>query len=400
MPYFKYSAKSISGELISDIIEADNDKIVVEHIHSRGFYPVSVTEEKSRSKSFMLRKRIGASDLLIFTRQLTDLLKGGLPIAKAVELAFKQTENQNLKEIILDLNNQLHKGTSFSEALSKYPQVFNSLYIGLIKAGESSGLLETSLERVTQYQEKEQDLMNKIKAALAYPAAMLLVGLATVTFLLVFVIPRFAVIFQDMEQLLPLPTRILIFLSSALQHWWWLFLLVIIFSFILVKRYLDTAAGRKKFDRFKLKIFIIGKIMQQEMVVRFTRTLGILLANGIPLINALEMVKKVVGNTVITEEIDRIYEEIKVGKGLVEPLSKSKVFPTVLSDLVAAGQEVGSMENSLLKAADAYETKVENTVKIATSLMEPLVILGMGLVVGFIVLAMLLPIFEISGAIK
>ncbi len=400
MPYFRYNAKNISGEIISEVIEADNNKIVVAYIHSKGFYPVSVTEEKSKSKGFMLKKKISASDLLIFTHQLTDLLKGGLPIAKAVELAYKQTENQNLKEIILDIRDQLHKGSSLSDALSKYPQVFDSLYIGLIKAGESSGVLETSLERVSHYQEKQQDLLNKIKAALAYPAAMLLVGLATITFLLIFVIPRFAVIFQDMERLLPLPTRMLIFLSNALIHWWWLFLIVVTFSAVMAKRYLDTAAGRKWFDRLKLKIFIIGKIMQQEMVVRFTRTLGILLSNGVPLIRALEMVKKVVGNTVITEEIDRIYEEIKVGKGLVEPLSKSQVFPPVLSDLVAAGQEVGSMENSLLKAADAYEAKVENTVKIATSLMEPLVILGMGLIVGFIVLAMLLPIFEISGAIK
>ena len=371
------------------------------YLQDKGYYPVSIIEEQTYAQKIpRFKAKIKVSDLVIFTRQVADLLKGGLPLARALDLCYKQTENPNLKEIIKDIRDELHQGTSFSNALSKYPEVFNPLYIGLVKAGESGGSLETSMERVSKYLEQGQELLSKIKTAMAYPLAMCIVGFVTVAFLLIFVIPKFSLLFSDMEELLPLPTRILIMLSAIVKHWWWLYIPLLGVGFAWVKRYLTTTKGRYKFDRFQLSIPVIGKIITNEMVIRFTRTLGILLSNGIPMVNALEMVKKAVGNTVVSEEIDRIYEEIKIGKGLVDPLSHSKIFPTVMSDLVAAGQEVGSLESSLMKIADTYEGCVENALKAGTSLIEPIVILVMGLLVGFIVLAMLLPIFEISGAIK
>lgn len=401
MPLFRYKAKTINGEILNDVIEADNHKLVAEYIQQQGHFPLSITpEEKNKVEKLSFQTKITKSNLLVFTSQICDLLKGGLPLAKAIALAGKQTENTKLREIIKDISQQLHKGSSFSQSLAKYPELFNSLYIGLVEAGESGGMLEISMERIAHYQEKEQDLLNKIKTALAYPLAMLAIGLSTVVFLLVFVIPKFSLIFQDVEKILPLPTRILIWTSALLKNGWWYYLPVIIIGGVWLTRYINTPKGRQQFDLVKLKIPLLGKVVQQEMVIRFTRTLGVLLLNGVPLINALETVKKAVGNTVISAEIDRLYEEIKVGQGLVAPLSKSTVFPPVIADLVAAGQEVGSLENALLKIADTYETKVENAVKALTSLLEPIVILFMGLVVGFVVLAMLLPIFEISGAIK
>lgn len=400
MPYFKYKAKNAAGEIISEVIEADTQKFVAEYIQNKGYFPVSITAEKKGVQIQTRQKKVKINTLVIFTRQICDLLTGGMPLAKALELTYKQTENEQFKEIVKGIKEEILKGSSFSIALSNYPQVFNHLYIGMVKAGESSGVLEVTMERIAQHQEKEQDLINKIKTALAYPAAMMIIGGCTVAFLLVVVIPRFSVIFQDVEQVLPLPTRILIFLSNGLKNWWWLYIPGIVFLAVGLKRYIHTPQGRRQFDQFLLSLPIIGKIVQQEMVIRFTRTLGILLTNGIPMVTALDMVKKAVGNTIVQEEIQRIYEEIKIGKGLVAPLSKSKVFPVVISDLVAAGQEVGSLENSLLKIANTYENNVENAIKTATSLMEPIVIVVMGLVVGFIVLAMLLPIFEISGAIK
>lgn len=400
MPYFRYKAKNPAGEIISEVIEADNQKFVAEYVQNKGYFPVSIAAEKNGVKRQARQKKVKINTLVIFTRQICDLLKGGLPLAKAMELAYKQTENQQFKEIIKDIKEEILKGSSFSSALGKYPHVFNPLYVGMVKAGESSGMLEVSMERIAQHQEKEQDLINKIKTAMAYPAAMMIIGGCTVAFLLVVVIPRFSVIFQDVEQVLPLPTRILIFLSNMLKNWWWLYIPGAVFLAVGLKRYINIPKGRRQFDQFLLSLPIIGKIAQQEMVIRFTRTLGILLTNGIAMVTALDMVKKAVGNIIVQEEIQRIYEEIKIGKGLVEPLSKSQVFPVVISDLVAAGQEVGSLESSLLKIADTYENNVGNAIKIATSLMEPIVIVVMGLVVGFIVLAMLLPIFEISGAIK
>jgi general secretion pathway protein F len=401
MPFFRYKAKNTAGEILDDVIEADNIKIVSGYLQDKGYFPLSIEEEQKAGGNMAAFKfKITTGDLVIFTSQIAELLKGGLPLARALELTVKQTENKRFKEIIQDVHDQLHKGSSLSNALAKYPQVFDPLYVGLVKAGESGGSLESSMERISRYLEQGQELLSKIKTALAYPLAMCVVGIATVFFLLMFVIPKFSMLFSDMEQVLPLPTRILIFASRVMKNWWWLYIPTIVLAATWLQRYLVTPSGQRRFDQFKLNIWIAGRIVREEMVIRFTRTLGILLSNGIPMISALEMVKKAVGNIVVSEEIERIYQEIKVGKGLVDPLSQSKIFPGVISDLVAAGQEVGSLESSLMKIADTYEGRVENALKAATSLMEPIVILIMGLMVGFIVLAMLLPIFEISGAIK
>jgi type II secretory pathway component PulF len=229
---------------------------------------------------------------------------------------------------------------------------------------------------------------------------MLSIGVLTVIFLLLFVIPKFTILFSDMEQVLPLPTRILIAMSSVLSHWWLLILAVMIMLAVLLKRYSLSLAGRRALDKIKIEFPVLGTVVKEEMTVRFTRTLGILLANGIPMDNALEMVKRAVGNEVISADIERIHGEIKTGRGLVESLALSKTFPPVLSDLIAAGEEVGSLENSLLEIASTYESRVENNLRAATSLLEPVIILLMGLIVGFIVVAMLLPIFELSGTIK
>ncbi|MDD5491261.1 MAG: type II secretion system F family protein [bacterium] len=401
MGLYKFKAKTNDGSVVNDILEADNKKAVAKYLQEKGFFPVSIIEEKSRKASRgYLKTKISRADLVIFHRQLADALKGGLSLVKSLELSYKQTENRRLKTVIGEIKDQLQKGQSLSTALSQYPEVFDSLYIGLIKAGESGGMLDASLERIANYQEKDQVLVDRIKTAMAYPLVMLCVGAATILFLLIMVIPKFSLLFKDVESVLPLPTRILMGLSNFFIYWWFLYIPGVIFLAVWFQRYIKTPQGSLWFDKLKLNVFIVGKIIRYEMVVRFTRTLGVLLTNGIPMITALEIAKKAVGNTLVSAEIDRLYTEIKSGKGLVEPLSRSLIFPPVVSDLIAAGQEVGSLEQSLQRVADTYEMKVENMLKTVTGLLEPVVILLMGLVVGFIVLAMLLPIFEISGAIK
>ncbi|MDD5132185.1 MAG: type II secretion system F family protein [bacterium] len=401
MGLYKFKAKAGDGSVITDVLEADNKKAVIKHLQEKGLFPVSITEEHDRiSSRKYLKAKINRSDLVIFHRQLADGLKGGLSLVKALELSYKQTESHQLKKVIGEIGEQLQKGQSLSLALEKYPDIFDSMHIGLIKAGETGGMLDASLERIANYQEKDQVLISRVKTAMAYPLAMLFIGVGTVLFLLVLVIPKFSLLFQDVEGFLPLPTRILIGLSNFFIHWWFIYVPGLILLTVWFQRYIKTPQGNLWFDKLKLNTFIIGKVIRYEMVVRFTRTLGVLLTNGIPMISALEIAKKAVGNTLVSLEIERLYTEIKSGKGLVEPLSRSLVFPPVVSDLIAAGQEVGSLELSLQRVADTYEMKVENMLKTMTGLLEPAVIVLMGLVVGFIVLAMLLPIFEISGTIK
>lgn len=401
MGLYKFKAKTNDGSVINDVLEADNKKAVAKYLQEKGYFPVSISEEKiKRDNRRYWKTKINRADLVIFHRQLADALKGGLSLVKSLELAYKQTENNQLKTVIGEIKGQLQKGQSLSTALSQYPDLFDSLYIGLIKAGESGGMLDASLERIANYQEKDQVLINRIKTAMAYPLAMLCIGVGTILFLLVLVIPKFSLLFREVESILPLPTRILMGLSGFFINWWFIYIPGVVLLTVWFKRYIKTPPGNLWFDKLKLNFFIVGKIIRSEMVVRFTRTLGVLLTNGIPMISALEIAKKAVGNTIVSAEIERLHTEIKSGKGLVEPLSRSLIFPPVVSDLIAAGQEVGSLEQSLQRVADTYEMKVENMLKTATGLLEPVVIVLMGLIVGFIVLAMLLPIFEISGAIK
>jgi type II secretory pathway component PulF len=400
MPLFRYKAKNSAGLLMEDVIEAEDYKSVVAHLQAKSYFPLDITLEKKAFAWPSFKRHPGLNDLVLFSRQLAELLKGGLSLSRALELAAKQTENHEFKNIILDVRERLQTGSSFSAALADHPSVFTALYTGIVKAGEAGGSLDQSMERIAAYLKQGMDLRAKVKTAMAYPLAMLGVGILTVLFLLIFVIPKFMLMFSDVDQVLPLPTRVLITMSTLITHWWLFLLVGVIMLVVLAKRYLLSAAGRRNMDRIKIGFPVLGAVVKEEMAVRFTRTLGILLANGIPMAQALEMVKRAVGNEVVSADIERIHSEIKTGRGLVESLASSKTFPPVLSDLVAAGEEVGSLEKSLLEIASTYETRVENNLRAATSLLEPIIILLMGLLVGFIVVAMLLPIFELSGTIK
>lgn len=400
MPLFRYKAKTSEGVLLEEVIEATDHKAVITHLQSKGCFPLTIAEEKKRSAVVSFRRRPGLNELVVFSRQMAELLKGGLSLSRALELAAKQTENQDFKVIISDVREKLQKGSSFSVALAEHGNVFNPLYTGIVKAGEAGGSMEQSMERIASYLKQELELRAKIKTAMAYPLAMLFVGVLTVVFLLMFVIPKFTILFSDVEHVLPLPTRVLMAMSSIVSHWWLIILTGAILLAVLLKRYSVSPAGRYALDKIKIGFPVVGTVVREEMTVRFTRTLGILLANGIPMDNALDMVKRAVGNEIFSADIERIHGEIKTGRGLVESLAASKTFPPVLSDLIAAGEEVGSLENSLQEISSTYESRVENNLRAATSLLEPAIILLMGLVVGFIVVAMLLPIFELSGAIK
>ncbi len=407
MPRFVYSAKNTNGEVIQDIIEADSRKAATLIIQNMGYFPISVKLEPETSSHISSRKfhtgilrKVKRSNVTVFTRQLSDLLKGGLPLARSLAILARQTENIKFCEIIKSLNSDVREGSSFSDALCRHPHVFSKLYIGMIRAGEAGGMLESIMERLSEFAEREQRLRSRIKSALTYPAAMLVIGTVTVIFLVAFIIPRFTVMFHDVGGTLPLPTLFLIWISEFLQYWWWIYIPASFLGLSIIYKYIKSVPGRLLFDKTKLRIPVIGRIFREELVSRFTITLGTLLKNGVVILTALDMVKDTIGNDFVCVEIQKIHKDVSEGKGLVEPLKASTVFPPIVAEMVSVGQETGNLDDILIRISDTYNWRVENALKALTSLLEPLIILIMAVLVGFVVLAMLLPVFEISSAIR
>ncbi|MBN1384587.1 MAG: type II secretion system F family protein [Elusimicrobia bacterium] len=396
MPVFTYRAKNMSGEVLSEKMEADSVKSVVSKLRSSGYYPVSI--ESDIQPQFILRG-IRKGDVILFTQGLSDLISNGLSLAKSLNVLSRQNENRAMKNLISNIEKDIKEGSSFADALMLYPSLFSDLYIGMIRAGESSGLLETVLIRLSEFYEKEQEIISKIKSALAYPVVMFFVGIGCVLFLITFVIPKFIIMFQDIGQILPLPTRIIITLGNFMKDKWWLYLPVILVLAVFFVKFGKGKKGKIFFDELKLKLPVFGNLFKKEMVSRFVRTFGVLLSNGVPILDALKMTKDTIGNTIFADEIEQIYVSVKAGGGLIEPLRKSNIFPPVAVDIIAVGEESGDLVKSLQKIGDSYDKKIEYNIKTLTSLLEPIIILIVGIMVGFVAISMLLPIFQMSSAI-
>ncbi|MCK5306433.1 MAG: type II secretion system F family protein [Candidatus Omnitrophica bacterium] len=406
MGLFIYKAKNKSGRFISGIIEGGSTDSVVAALQARGYFVVSVdVREKSSSSSLkessrLIFRRIRAKDLAVFMRQLSNLTEADIPLARCLSVLIKQTESKRLKEVVKCLKSGVADGKALSEAMSGHPLVFSNLYVNMIKAGELSGTLEAVLARLADFAEKEEALKEKLKTVFIYPAAMAAVAMAVVVFLLLFVMPRFVLMFEDIGQALPLPTRVLLAGSNFLKDYWW-FYLPVFFAVVLIFRQITAKEkGKEIFERLKLKIPYWGKVSRKMAVAGFLRTLSTLIKNGVPILNALSMTKETTGSRVFSIETARVYDEVKKGKSLAGALSANKEFPSMVSDLVAVGEETGRLEDSLMRVAVFYEQEVENALNRLTSLLEPAVILIMGAVVGFVVLAMLLPVFELTAVIN
>ena len=408
MAAYTYKIKDRSGQIITGAMEADSETSVIINLQKKGYFPISVTAQKKKagfglSKKVSLRmfQRIRIKDIAIFTRQLSNLINSGMPLLKALNVLIRQTENKKLKAVIETFKNDVQGGSAFSDAMAKYPLVFPKLYVSMVRAGELGGILELVLARLSEFVEEEQALKNKIKSALVYPAVMVLVGAVTIFFLLTFVIPRFVMMFRNIGQTLPLPTQILISGSHFLRTYWWLYLPILLLSVFIFRQYIRREEGKMAFDRIKLKMPVFGKVIRKIIIARFARTLGTLIKNGVPILNALKMTQEIVANRIFAEEIRKIHAELKEGGNLTQLLAaRCKEFPPIIADMVAIGEETGKLDDSLLNIADSYEQEVENELKGLTSLLEPAVILVMGVIVGFIVLAMLLPVFEITAVIQ
>jgi len=406
MNTYKYRAKKDPVNIVEGRIEARCEEEAVEKISQMGYIPVQVTEEKGAGAEARLKPppklavRLKSREITVFTRELSSLLKSGVPILDALNIIAEQSENASLKTILQSIHDAVKEGSTLSSALSVYPRVFSQLYLAMIRTGENSGMLPAVLMRIVEYRSQQEEMMARVRTALAYPVLMGIVGMATVIFMLTFVMPRLMAIFLSAEQELPLPTRILITISSGLRQWWPWILFGAVFLIVILKRQIKTKAGMVLLSYFYLHLPVFGRFIAKAELARFSRTLELLVKSGIPILSALEVATPVLGNEIIREHLQKSYKELEQGGSLGKSLKRCQFIPVFMSNLIIVGEESGRLDAALGEVAAIYERDTDEAIKVLSSLLEPAMILAMGLIVGFIVVAMLLPLFEINLMVK
>ena len=409
MSKFAYQARDKSGKMVDGSLESPSREQVISRLQGMGLFPIGVSEDGRSGAKASVKKavrrvevsgslggRIKTRDITNFTRQLSDLLTAGLTLTNALGVLVTQSENSKFKEIIRAVRNDVQSGGSLADALAKHPRIFSKLFVSMIRAGEIGGLLESVLMRLADFQEKEDELKGKILSALAYPIIMVIVGTAAIILLMTFVIPRFVSMFEEMGIALPLPTQILIFISSFVRDYWWIVTVGICILIVSINRIFKTTEGRRIFHRWQLKLPLFGALIKKREIARFARTFGELLKNGVNILQALQVSSETMKNQIISEEIVKIRTNISEGERISDPLRSSAIFPPVVVNMIAVGEESGHLENVLMKIAVSFESDVDRSVKTLTSLLEPAIILIMGCLVGFIAISMLLPVFTIN----
>ena len=408
MPVFEYTALNASGKNVSGIIDCESARAARQKLRATRIYTVSIREvdnpshkkEKGSLPSFRPFARVSGAEISMMTRQLATLLTASFPLVTALDTLIKQTGSPVLKKTMSRIKDSVEEGKSFAAALSEYPNVFSQIYINMIRAGEASGTLEIVLERLADISENQAALNSKIKGALAYPIFMSLIGCVVLFLLLTFVVPNMTSIFTDMGQALPLPTRVLIGTSNFLGTWWWVLAILIAAMVVGFSVFKNSENGKRSIDKIVLTLPIFGDLALKLAVARFSRTLGSLLENGVSMMSALDVVKNVAGNTQISDTISAAAKEVEQGHELGAALGATKIFPFLSIQMIKVGEQSGELETMLNKVADVYEKEVESSLVGMTTLLEPTIILLMGVVVGFIVFSICLPIFEMNQLIK
>lgn len=400
MSRYKYKAKRGPKGVEEGVIEAESNQAAILKLGEMGLYPLSIEEETGRIKRRITAKRVSSRDLALFTREFANLLESGLTPLRALTLLTTQTENKALQGIIPFIHEDIKEGKSLAEAFSNYPRIFNNLYVSMVNSGEVSGALEEVLKRLADFSEAEDEIRAKVKAALSYPVLMAGVGIITIFVLLTFVIPKIVSLFSEMGQALPLPTLILIAISNFFVSCWWGILAFFLISFFIFRRWGTTAEGKLVKDTFKLKIPLFGRLLLKTEIARFSRTMATLLRNGVSILKSLEVVRNTINNEVISREINNARTAVAAGKSISQTFAKEKVFPVFVSNLLTVGEEGGALENAFYRISEVYEREVDRHIKVVTSMLEPIIILIMGSIVGFIVISLLLPIFEINLLVR
>jgi len=404
MAKFQWEARSKAGSVQKGVMEASSREMVEAQLKKFGFTGITIKEEgKGLSKEIKIpglgSKKVTTKEIVIFTRQFATMIDSGLPLVQCLEILSSQQENRTFKDVLLKVKESVESGTTFADALSKHPKVFDNLFVNLVAAGEVGGILDTILNRLAAYTEKAMKLKKQIKGAMVYPGTIVSIAVVVVGVIMIFVIPTFAKMFADFGGELPGPTKFVIALSNFLVK----YIIVIIAAIFLIifafKKYYATASGRKTIDRFALKAPVFGDLIRKVSVAKFTRTLGTLVSSGVPILDGLDIVARTAGNAVVEEAIYKVRQSISEGKTIAEPLQQSGVFPPMVVQMIGVGEATGAMDAMLSKIADFYDDEVDDAVAALTAMMEPLLMVFLGVVVGGLVIAMYLPIFQIAGTV-
>ncbi|WP_373499512.1 type II secretion system inner membrane protein GspF [Desulfococcus sp.] len=405
MPAFTYKATDASGRVVKGTVDARDERAAAAQLQDSGFIPMQIRPGGRSMGKMAFRRfegiggllhRVSAKDVMLFTQDLSALLKAGLPLDRALGILIDTLEKQAMRDIVQDILKSVQGGSDLSNAISKHPGPFSDFYINMVRAGEAGGVLEAVLDRLGLFLESSQELRDFIKSALVYPVFLVLVGGVSIIILMTFVIPKFSMIFSDLGASIPFSTRLLIGTSAWLKSYGWTLLVGACAVVIGYGRFAGTPSGRLRIDRFKLTFPLMGELIRKIEVARFARTLGTLVRSGVPILQALRLVKDTIGNQVISRALDQVHNRVKEGDRLSRSLEHARIFPFLAIQMITVGEEAGKLEEMLLRVAENYEKVVRNLVKRFVSLLEPMMILCMGLVVGFIVISMLMAIFSMN----
>jgi type IV pilus assembly protein PilC len=401
MPVFKWTGKNRAGAVQKGELEAADRQAVLTQLRRQG---IMATKVKARARDIELnipgmRPGVKEKDLVTFTRQFATMIDAGLPLVQCLEILSSQTDNKTFAQIISKVQSDVEGGATFAESLRKHPRAFPELYVNMVAAGEAGGILDTILSRLAAYIEKTMSLKKKVKGALVYPSVVVTVAVLVVALLLIFVIPTFEQMFSDFGGTLPLPTRLVTAASHWLAGYWYVPLFSIVALIVGLRQYRRTEGGRRISDSLILRIPVVGILVRKVAVAKFTRTLGTLISSGVPILDGLEVVAKTAGNKVVEEAILKTRQAISEGKTIAEPLQQTKVFPPMVVQMIGVGESAGALDTMLTKIADFYDDEVDSAVATLSSMLEPFIMVFLGVVIGFIVIAMYLPIFKLAGTI-
>jgi general secretion pathway protein F len=399
MAEFLYKAATTGGQIVEGSMEGRDETAVVRSLHQMGYIPVRIAlaiENGEGGRFSLFPQRVGMKGLLTFTQELSILISAGLPIDRSLQILGALTESPRLKGVVQDVLSRIEGGNSLAEALGNHPRIFSRLYVNMVKAGESGGFLEVILSRLAKYLQTSKEIRDYLISVMIYPLILTAVSGLSILILVTFVIPRFAKIFSDMGQAIPLPTQLMLSLSQVVRDYWWAGAGIVALVYVALRAYKQDEERKFRWDRFKLRWMAVGNLIKKVEVARFSRTLATLLQSGVPILPALNLVKEISQNLAISRAIAQIHDRLREGKAIAKTLEETRVFPPLAMHMIGVGEETGRLDEMLNKVAETYEENVQTTVKRLVSLLEPLLILVMGGVVGFIVISMLLAIFSIN----
>jgi type IV pilus assembly protein PilC len=397
---YTWKGKSLKGAVMKGELTASSPEEVKAYLRKQRIVPKKISK-KAKPLFSSGGGKVKDKDLVIFTRQFATMIGAGLPLVQALEILAKQTENQAFAKIIGDIKADVEGGSTYADALKKYPRIFSDLYANMVAAGETGGILDTILVRLATYIEKAQNLKSKVKGAMVYPSVIITVAILVIVIIMVFVVPTFSKMFDTLGGILPMPTQMIIMASDFLGGTGGLMTLASIVGIVVfVVQFKKTQRGRKIVDTIILRLPIVGILFKKVAVAKFTRTLGTLISSGVPILDGLNITAKTAGNKVIEEAIMTVRKAVSEGKTIAEPLSEAKVFPPMVNQMIAVGESTGALDNMLEKIADFYDDEVDNAVNTLTSMIEPCLMVFLGGTVGFIVVAMYLPIFKLITLVK